>query len=314
MQNLRIVFVMDRPHGIDISADTTFALALEAQRRGHALFYANPALVGSEGGDPVAVIQEMRVSREEKPYVFIGEEKRVKLDVSSDVVWQRKDPPVDADYIYPTQILALCRRSLVLNRPSGILAANEKLYTLNFPDLMPDTIVSSSSEEILRFLDDLGGTMVIKPLDGRGGEGIFVLRRGDVNLFSLIEQATNFGERLAMAQEYLPAIRQGDKRILLIDGEPLGAVLRVPASGESRANLHVGGSAAAGILDDSDKRIIRAIGPRLRKDGLFLVGIDVIGGKLTEINVTSPTGIQEMSRIDGVNYSSSVIEAVEAKK
>ena len=156
--------------------------------------------------------------------------------------------------------------------------------------------------------------MVIKPLDGKGGEGIFVLRRNDVNLFSLIEQATNFGSRLAMAQQYLPAVRRGDKRILLLDGEPLGAVLRVPASGELRANLHVGGSAAPGVLEDSDIEIVQSIGPRLREDGLFFVGIDVIGGKLTEINVTSPTGIQEMSRIDGVNYCATVIEALESKK
>ena len=305
---------MDQPQAIDISADTTFALALEAQNRGHALYYANPALISAEGGQPVAVIREMQVSQEVDSPVFLGEAHRVKLDEVSDIVWQRKDPPVDAAYIYSTQILALCRRCLVLNRPSSILAANEKLYTLNFPDLMPETIVSLSSEELLSFLDRLGGEMVIKPLDGKGGEGIFVLRRNDVNLFSLIEQATNFGSRLAMAQQYLPAVRRGDKRILLLDGEPLGAVLRVPASGELRANLHVGGSAARGVLEDSDIEIIQSIGPRLREDGLFFVGIDVIGGKLTEINVTSPTGIQEMSRIDGVNYCATVIEALESKK
>ncbi len=305
---------MDQPQAIDISADTTFALALEAQSRGHALYYANPALISAEGGQPVAVTREMQLSQDVDSPIVLGEAHRVKLDENSDIVWQRKDPPVDAAYIYSTQILALCRRCLVLNRPSSILAANEKLYTLNFPDLMPETIVSLSSEELLSFLDHLGGEMVIKPLDGKGGEGIFVLRRNDVNLFSLIEQATNFGSRLAMAQQYLPAVRRGDKRILLLDGEPLGAVLRVPASGELRANLHVGGSAEPGVLEDSDIEIIQSIGPRLREDGLFFVGIDVIGGKLTEINVTSPTGIQEMSRIDGVNYCATVIEALESKK
>ncbi len=310
---LRLVFVMDPPSIMDIDADTTFALAIEAQSRGHRVYYADPGDLGVEGGRATARIYPMALQRVAGKPASLGDPEDVVLDDAADVVWQRKDPPVDAEYVTATQILTLCHRATVLNRPEGILSSNEKLYALHFPELMAETLVTSSRERLIGFLDELGGEMIIKPLDGRGGEGIFVLRRGDANLQSLLEQSTAFGTRRAMAQRFLPEVKEGDKRVLLLDGEPLGAVLRVPAEGEARANLHVGGRAARAELDDADHRIVSRIAASLRRDGLFFVGIDVIGGRLTEINVTSPTGIQEMTRLDGIDYPARVIDAVEAR-
>lgn len=200
----------------------------------------------------------------------------------------------------------------MLNRPAGILAANEKLYALGFADLMPPTLVTRSIAALDEFLLAQGGEMIVKPLDGRGGEGIFHVHTGDRNRRSILEQSTLFGARPAMAQAYLKEVRHGDKRILLVDGEPLGAVLRVPAEGEHRANFHVGGSAAQASLDEADLEIVGRIAPRLRADGLFFVGIDVIGGRLTEINVTSPTGVQEINRLEGRSLESEIWSAMEA--
>jgi glutathione synthase len=228
------------------------------------------------------------------------------------VALQRKDPPVDAAYIVSTQLLALCRRTVVLNRPEGILAANEKLYALHFADLMPETLVTREIARLVDFMAKLGGEMIVKPLTGRGGEGIFHVRHDDRNLFSILEQSTDFGKRWCMAQRYLEAIRQGDKRILLLDGEPLGAVLRVPSERDIRANFHVGGRPAPATLDEGDRRIVERVAPYLRRDGLFFVGIDVIGGLLTEINVTSPTGVQEINALDGVRLEARILDGIEA--
>jgi glutathione synthase len=215
--------------------------------------------------------------------------------------------------VVSTQILSLCRRTLVLNRPEGILAANEKLYALHFPELMAETLVTRHIAELRDFMLKLGGEMVVKPLGGRGGEGVFHVHAADRNRNSILEQATTFGTRRAMAQRFLPEVVHGDKRILLVEGDVLGAVLRVPSPEELRANLHVGGRAERAELTGDDRRIVERIAPRLRADGLFFVGIDVIGGRLTEINVTSPTGIQEMGRLDGVAYEARVIDRVEAR-
>jgi glutathione synthase len=219
---------------------------------------------------------------------------------------------VDRDYIVATQILDVCRRTIVLNRPSSVIAFNEKLLALQFPELMPPTRVSRRIDELRGFMEEQGGEMIVKPLDGKGGEGIFHVHTSDRNLTSILEQSTYFGERAVMAQQYLPAIRQGDKRILLLEGEPIGAVLRVPADEEHRANLHVGGQAARAPLDEDDRRIVAAIAPFLREQGLFFVGIDVIGGKLTEINVTSPTGVQEVNALESTKLEARVIDRVEA--
>lgn len=311
-KRLTLAFVMDPPATIDPAADTTFALMLEAQSRGHRILYVDPADLGVDHTRVRARVTPITVRRESVPCYALGEPRFTWLDDEVDVALQRKDPPVDAEYVFATQILSLCRRTLVLNRPEGILAANEKLYALHFPDLMPETLVTRDIAELGAFLEKLGGEMVVKPLDGRGGEGVFHVATGDRNRNSILEQSTRFGTRRAMAQRYLAEIARGDKRILLLEGEPLGALLRVPSERELRANLHVGGRAMRAAIGAEDRRIVERIAPRLRADGLFFVGIDVIDGYLTEINVTSPTGIQEMGRLDGVAYEARVLDRIEA--
>jgi len=310
---LSIVFVMDPIESIDIRADTTFVLMLEAQRRGHRVLYGEPGDLAVDGGRVTARVRPVTLRREIGRHADLGAPLHVVLDDEVDLVLQRKDPPVDAEYVTATQILSLCHRALVLNRPAGILAANEKLYALNFPDLMPETRVTRSIPQLIDFLAKLGGEMIVKPLDGRGGEGIFHVRNDDRNLFSILEQSTRFGTRRVMAQAYLPEVRTGDKRILLLDGKPLGALLRVPSSRETRANLHVGGRAAQASLDEADLEIVDRVAPWLERDGLFFVGIDVIGSRLTEINVTSPTGVQEINTLEGRTLEADILDGLEAR-
>jgi len=306
-------FVMDPIESVDIRADTTFVLMLEAQRRGHRVLYVDPADVSVEAGAPVARAHPVTLRRKEGHHVDRGEACSVALDADTDVVLQRVDPPVDAAYVTTTQILTLCHQTLVLNRPESILAANEKLYALHFADLMPATRVTHSIPQLVDFMAKLGGEMIVKPLDGKGGEGIFHVRNGDRNLFSILEQSTRFETVRVMAQQYLPEVREGDKRILILDGEPIGAVLRVPADQEFRANFHAGGSAARVELDENDLRIVERIAPSLRRDGLFFVGIDVIGGRLTEVNVTSPMGIQEINALEGRSLEVEILDGIERK-
>ncbi len=308
-----MAFVMDPIEGISIREDTTFVLMLAAQERGHEVLYVDPADLCVIDGRAAALVVPVTLRRREGDHVEKGPARWVILDEEVDVAFQRVDPPVDAAYTVATQILGTCRRTLVLNRPSGILTFNEKLFAVHFADLMAETLVARRSAQLLEFMTKLGGEMILKPLDGKGGEGIFHLHKEDRNLFSILEQSTSFGARPVMAQRYLPMVREGDKRILLLDGEFLGALLRVPAPDEVRANLHVGGSAARTVLDESDRTIVERIGPVLRREGLFFVGIDVIGGKLTEINVTSPTGVQEVNALDDTRLEIRVIERVEQR-
>jgi glutathione synthase len=310
--HLTLAFVMDPIGSIDIEADTTFVLMLEAQRRGHRLLFVDPADLGVSDGRAVAKVRPVEVRREAGRHADLGPERSAVLDDDVDVVFQREDPPVDGDYVLATQILTLCRRAVVLNRPQGILAANEKLYALHFPDLMAETEVARRIPQLLDFMAKLGGEMIVKPLEGRGGEGVFHLRKDDRNLFSILEQSTRFETRPVMAQRYLPAIREGDKRILLVEGEPIGALLRVPDESEIRANLHVGGKPARATLDETDRQIIQRLAPALRRDGLFFVGIDVIGGYLTEVNVTSPTGVQEINALEGECLEARILDRVES--
>jgi len=310
---LSMLFVMDPIGPIDITKDTTFVLMLAAQERGHRVLYCELGDLSVDAGRAVGRVHPIELRREPGRHYTLGEPRSVVLDDALDVVWQRKDPPVDADYVAATQILALCRRALVLNRPDTVIWANEKLYALHFAELMPETRVTRRIPELVDFLAKMGGEMIVKPLGGKGGEGVFHLRHDDRNLFSILETATGFGTRWAMAQQYLPAVRQGDKRILLLDGDVLGALLRVPAAGETRANLHVGGRPARAPLDEHDRRIVDRIRPALQRDGLFFVGIDVIGGRLTEVNVTSPTGIQEIDALEQTRLELRVIEAAERR-
>ena len=309
--HLSLAFVMDPVESIDIDADTTFVLMLEAQARGHRVLFVDPADLTVSDGRVEARVRPLTLRREAGRHADLGPPRRVVLDDDVDVVFQRKDPPVDAEYVVATQILTLCRRARVLNRPEGILAANEKLYTLHFADLMAETLVTRSISQLVDFMAKLGGEMIIKPLEGRGGEGIFHLRHDDRNLFSILEQSTRFESRRIMAQRYLPDVRRGDKRILLLEGEPIGALMRIPGEAEVRANLHVGGRPERAAVDDADRRIIERLAPILRRDGLFFVGIDVIGGTLTEVNVTSPTGVQEINALDGTRLEAVILDRVE---
>ncbi|MGH0029089.1 MAG: glutathione synthase [Myxococcota bacterium] len=309
-----LAFVMDPIESIDVRGDTTFVMMLEALDRGHRVLYVEPRDLGVSERGPVARARPvLALRREPGNHVDLGPEEAVALDEAADLVFQRKDPPVDGAYVVATQILSLCRRALVLNRPQGILTANEKLYAMGFPDLMPPTRVTHRIADLKAFMAELGGEMIVKPLDGRGGEGIFHVSDGDRNLVSILEQSTAFETRPIMAQQYLPDVRKGDKRILLVDGEPIGAVLRVPSEGEHRANFHVGGTPAKSGLDAGDLAIVERLAPSLRRDGLFFVGIDVIGGRLTEVNVTSPTGVQEVNTLEGRRLEAEILDGAERK-
>ncbi len=309
---LTFAFVMDPVEAEPMEASTTIVLMREVERRGHTVLYVDPADLGVDEGRVRAEAVPIRLGEEGDPTISRGETRIYDFDHEIDVAFQRKDPPVDRDFIVATQILDLCDRTLVLNRPTSVIAFNEKLLAIEFSDLMPATRVTRRICELREFMAARGGEMIIKPLDGKGGEGIFHLMEDDRNLSSILEQSTSFGTRAIMAQEYLPAIREGDKRILLLEGEPIGAVLRIPAAAESRANLHVGGRAARAPLDDDDRRIVARVSPLLKDHGLFLVGIDVIGGKLTEINVTSPTGVQEINALDDTKLEVLIIDRAEA--
>lgn len=308
-----LAFVMDPIESVSIDADTTFALMLEAQRRGHEVLYVNPADLSVSEGRTRARVTPVTLRREHGKHVDRGTPRTLVLDEEVDVAFQRVDPPVNAAYITATQLLELCTRTLVLNSPRAILAFNEKIFTIRYADLMPHTIVTRHAAELRGFQAKMGGHIIVKPLDGKGGEGIFQLVEGDPNLGSILEQATAFDTRWAMGQEFVPEVSLGDKRILLLEGEILGALLRVPPDGNVRANLHVGGRPVRTTITDADRRIVERIGPDLAAQGLFLVGIDVIGGKLTEINVTSPTGMQEIDRLDGVRLEERVLERLESK-
>jgi glutathione synthase len=319
-EQLTSVFVMDPVESEDFDLSTTIVLMLEAQRRGHEVLFVDPFDLKVIGGRPAALLTPLNKNR--KPpdaeggtgmggRIERGPERKVMLDDEVDLVFQRKDPPVDRDFIVATQLLELCRHTIVLNRPASVIAYNEKLLALHYRDLMPETIVTRHIGELRSFMDALGGEMIVKPLDGKGGEGIFHVSKDERNLSSILEQSTLFSSRWVMAQRYLPAVRRGDKRILLVEGEPIGALLRVPADSEVRANLHIGGRAARTELDDDDRRIIERLAPELRREGLFFVGIDVIGGHLTEVNLTSPTGVQEINRLEGVRLEEQVMQRAE---
>ena len=233
---------------------------------------------------------------------------------SCDAVLMRKDPPFDLDYYFATLLLERARgKTLIINDPRGLREQNEKLAVLEYPDLCPPSIVTRETTQLRSFLSEQGGEMVVKPLDASGGFGVFHVRKGDPNTGAILEQATNLGRRWTMAQKYLPEVRRGDKRILLCDGEFLCAVLRVPAPDDARGNLHVGAKPMATKLDERDNEIVRVLGPRLRERGHFFVGLDVIGGWLTEINVTSPTGILEANTLYNDAYEVKVVERLEQK-
>jgi glutathione synthase len=291
-----VLFILDPPESFDPRADSTYVMITEALRRGHRPFGAllgGLSLWGDEARTRAGVLELWDDER-----IHLGPLEPRSL-ASFDVVVMRKDPPVDTAYLAATWILDHAK-TLVVNRPTGLRELNEKLAIARFPELTPQTFVTRSTAELHELLERLGGQMIVKPVYGFGGREILMARSGDANLASILELATAEGTRWTVAQEYLPAASEGDKRILLVDGEPVGAVLRVPAKGELRNNFHAGGTPARSGLSDSDRAICSRVGPVLWQLGQFFVGLDVIGGRLTEINVTSPTGMQEINRLEGL--------------
>ncbi len=311
---MKIGFVMDPVEKVDVHADTTFALMLAAQERGWEVYYIRPQDLSAEGDEAWAAWQRVELRRDPNDKVSFGGRYYEPLH-ALDCVWMRKDPPFDTQYLYEANLLELAQRKgcAVINEPRGLRAANEKLYSLHFPELIPATTVTAERERIKEFMSEQGGRCILKPLGGHGGEGIFVLDEEDRNLNALIEVSTRHGNEPVMCQQYLPEAREGDKRVIMLDGQPMGAILRVPKAEEHRSNIHVGGSVEKTQLTEAEQHICDVVGPRLVEDGLYFVGLDIIGEKLTEVNVTSPTGIQEMSRLDGVDGPGLVMDWMERR-
>jgi glutathione synthase len=310
---MKLLFVMDPLARLQIAGDSTFAMMLAAQNRRHEIWFCEPRHLGLEHDEAMARAWPVTVRRVTGDHYLLGPQSSVPLR-NCHAVFMRKDPPIDLDYYFATLLLERARhRTLIINDPRGLRECNEKLAILDYPLLCPPTIVTRETARLRSFMAEQGGEMVVKPLDASGGFGVFHVRNGDTNTGAILEQATNLGRRWTMAQKYLPEVRNGDKRILLVDGEPLCAVLRVPAPDDARGNLHVGARAMPATIEARDREIIAAVGPRLREAGHFFVGLDVIGGNLTEINVTSPTGIMEANALYGEEYEVRVIEALERK-
>jgi glutathione synthase len=304
---------MDPIGPINIDADSTFRIAEEAQKRGHELFYYTPDQLSYREGRVMAHGWPLMVRREYGNHFSLGEAQDIDL-ADWDVVWLRQDPPFDMGYITTTHLLDMIHPdTLVVNDPFWVRNYPEKLLVLQFPDLTPPTMIARDLAT-LRAFKHKHGDIILKPLYGNGGAGVFRLDPNDRNLASLHELFTGMNREPLIAQKFLPAVEKGDKRIILVDGVPVGAINRVPAAGETRSNMHVGGRPEKIGLSDRDREICAAIGPLLREKGQVFVGIDVIGDWLTEINVTSPTGIQELERFDGTNVAAKIWEAIEAKR
>ena len=285
----------------------------QAQERGHKLFHYEPKNLSLSQLKPVSKLQSLTVQNVTGNHFSLGEQRVADLRTDIDVILMRQDPPFDMSYITATHILEHVHpHTLVINNPTNVRNTPEKLFVTHFENVMPPTLITSDEEEIFGFRKEFKD-IIVKPLFGNGGAGVFHIKPDDENLSSLIELHKTFYREPLMIQEYVPAVRQGDKRIILIDGKPVGAVNRVPAKGEARSNMHVGGKPMKCELTGRDREICEIIGPSLKEKGLLFVGIDVIGNYLTEINVTSPTGIQELSRFEDTNIASLIWDSIEKK-
>ena len=309
---MRVAIQMDPIGGINIDADSTFRLAEEAQDRGAELFYYTPDALFFDENRLWARGWPLTLRRIRGDHFTLGERETVAL-ADFDVVWLRQDPPFDMGYITTTHLLErLPATTLVVNDPFWVRNYPEKLLVLQFPDLTPPTMIARGLDP-LRAFRQRHGDIILKPLYGNGGAGVFRLTPADKNLVSLHELFSSINREPLIAQKFVPDVSNGDKRVILVDGEPVGAINRVPPEGETRSNLHVGGRAEKIGLTARDREICAAIGPLLREKGQVFVGIDIIGDYLTEINVTSPTGIQELERFDGVNVAGRIWDAIEAR-
>lgn len=306
---MRFLVVMDPIEQVDVDRDTTFGFILAAQARGHEVWYCHQEHLYAETSGTSAHCAPLEVWHRPRDFFAVGEwVDRPLRDFDS--VWMRKDPPVDRAFLHATYLLDQAG-TLVVNPPPILRNANEKLYALNFPELVPPTLVSRDPARIKARLREWDEPMIVKPVDGHGGFGIFVLSPEDRNRGSILETLTAEGSRWVIVQTYIPEAREGDKRIILIDGEPRGAILRVPRPDDHRGNIHVGGNVVATELTDRDREICARLAPRLRADGLHFVGIDVIGGYLIEVNVTSPTGIREVQQLGGPDLGDEYVAMVE---
>lgn len=303
---------MDPFEGMLPDKDTSFDFMRTAIGRGHQILHCLPHDVSCLGSLVSAKVQTLDLRKDELAFDSTG---TIHVELSTvDAIFVRKDPPFDSAYLYLTQQLDLVKsQTLVINDPRALRDANEKLYALQFERFMPPTLVSCNEQALTEFVASVGGRAVIKPLDGAGGSGVAMLSSDDVNLRPLIELLTAHGSRLAMVQQFQPTVTKGDKRVLLLDGELLGVIQRVPPKGDIRANIHVGGQVVKTDLTESEQQLVTELGPHLREAGLYFVGLDLIGGKLIEINVTSPTGVQELRRLSGGDPSARVIDWVEKR-
>jgi len=308
---VKLLYIVDPLDRLVLAGDTSYALMLETAARGWEVWTCLIEDLGLVGDDAVVEAAPTQVIDAEMPaQAFRVGARASKRLADFDVVLMRKDPPLDVNYLHATWILDHARgKTLLVNDPRGLRELNEHLAVLRFPTLTPPTIVTRSTARLRAFQAEQGGAIVVKPVDGYGGLGIFVVRDGDMNASSILETSTGAGTRWTLAQRYLPDAVQGDKRIILVDGEPVGAVLRVPASAEARGNLHVGGRAVKTTIEPRDAEIIAAVAPFLRDHGQILVGLDVIGGMLTEINITSPTGVRHASQLDNKNVAAPILDA-----
>ena len=309
---LKVAIQMDHVSTIDIDGDSTFVLGLEAERRGYEVWHYTPPELIFRDRKVLARAQPMKLKREKGAHFTLGAAELVELS-GFDVVLLRQDPPFDMSYITTTHLLEhIHPKTLVVNDPASVRNAPEKLFVTHFDKVMPPTVITADARALREFRDE-HQDIIIKPLFGNGGAGVFRLRPGDENFASLLEMFSQRSREPVIAQRYLPEVRQGDKRIILIDGKAAGVVNRVPAEGEARSNMHVGGKAVKATLSKRDLEICETIGPELAKRGLIFVGIDVIGDWLTEINVTSPTGLQQIDRFDGVSLEAQIWDRIEVR-
>mgnify|MGYP001488662210 CR=1 FL=1 len=310
--SLKVAIQMDHVSTIDIVGDSTFVMGLEAEKRGYQLYHYTPSNLAMLNGRVIAEVQPMQLRREVGNHFTLGDAEAIDL-IDMDVVLLRQDPPFDMAYITTTHLLERVHpETLVVNNPREVRNSPEKLFVTEFADLMPPTLIASDPSLIRAFRDE-HQDIILKPLYGNGGAGVFHLAPGDENMNSLLEIFAERNSEPLIAQAYVEDVREGDKRIILVDGNPVGATNRVPIQGEARSNMHVGGRAEKASLAEREREICAAIGPALRERGMIFVGIDIIGGYMTEINVTSPTGLQEINDFDSVCLEADIWDAIEAK-
>ncbi len=305
---------MDPIERVNITKDTTFVFMAESQARGHNNHYCGIRDLMVADGKVHAMCSPIEVRPVQSEHWRFGTSDFIAAE-QFDAVFMRKDPPFDMNFFFATHLLSLIdpKRTFLFNRPSGLREATEKLFIMHFPDLIPETIVSSNPAQILAFCDKIGGDIVVKPLDGCGGMGIFRVTRGDLNTHSILETVTAEGQRPIMAQRFVPESREGDQRVIYLDGVPLGSMLRVPRADDLRGNIHVGGTCRRAELGKREYEICQRLAPALSELGIYFAGLDIIGDRLTEVNVTSPTGIQEINALDGVHLEKKVIDFVEGR-